>query len=42
MFDYDADYFLDAVCEDSRDLAILEALRQAGPTGLLPKLVASR
>ena len=35
--DYGPTYLFDLVCQDSRDEAILDMLREAGPTGLLPR-----
>lgn len=35
--DYGPTYLFDLVCQDSRDEAILDVLREAGPAGLLPK-----
>jgi hypothetical protein len=34
---YGSAYLLELVCKDSRDQAILDVLREAGPRGILPK-----
>ena len=35
--DYGSAYLFDLVCRDSRDGAILDVLREAGPNGMLPR-----
>ena len=35
--DYGSAYLFDLVCQDSRDGAILDVLREAGPEGMLPR-----
>jgi hypothetical protein len=42
LLDYESDYLLSVVAQDSRDEAILDVLRAAGREGLLPKDIHSR
>jgi len=35
MMDFDSKYLIEMVCQDSRDQAILDVLRAAGPDGLM-------
>jgi hypothetical protein len=37
LMDFDSQYLIDMVCQDSRDGAILDVLRAAGANGLSPK-----
>jgi len=42
LIDFDSEYLVDIVCQDSRDQAILDVLRAAGSDGLSPKEIHSR
>ena len=42
LMEFDSQYLLDMACVDSRDQAILDLLREVGPSGLSPKEIHSR
>jgi hypothetical protein len=42
LMDFDSEYLLGMVCQDSRDQAILDMLRAAGAEGLLPRDIHAR
>jgi hypothetical protein len=42
LMEFDSEYLLDMACVDGRDQAILDLLREVGPSGLSPKEIHSR
>ncbi|MDH5482629.1 MAG: hypothetical protein OEY22_07115 [Candidatus Bathyarchaeota archaeon] len=42
LMDFQGQYLVDMVCQDSRDQAILDVLRSAGSDGLSPKEIHAR
>ena len=42
LMDFEFEYLVNMVCRDSRDRAILDVLRAAGPAGLSPKQIHAK